>query len=69
MQDTPRSDRMIRIETVCEKTGYSVSRVYRKMADGTFPKQRRLAHRLVVWSEREVDQHINEQLHGQDAAA
>ena len=50
--DTP--DRIIRINTVLERTGLSRSTLYRKVQDGTFPKQVRIAARCVGWRESAV---------------
>ena len=35
----PEPDRILRIRTVLNRTGLSRSTLYRKMSDGTFPRQ------------------------------
>lgn len=51
--DTP--DRILRIKTVLERTGLSRSTLYRKMQNGTFPRQVRIAVRCAGWRESDVD--------------
>ena len=45
--DTP--DRILRIEAVLERTGLSRSTLYRKVQDGTFPKQLKISERCAGW--------------------
>ena len=47
--------KFIRLPAVKDRTGYSKPTIYRKMADGTFPKCRKLGDRAVGWLEHEVD--------------
>jgi len=47
-------DRIIRINAVLERTGLSRSTLYRKIQDGTFPKQVRIATRCAGWRESAV---------------
>jgi prophage regulatory protein len=50
-----KSNRIIRLPTVLNKTGLSRSTLYRKMDAGTFPKNLRLSLRCAGWREAEVD--------------
>ena len=46
--------RLIRSKEVQRLTGLARSTIYAKMADGTFPKQRKVSPTIAVWSEAEV---------------
>jgi len=50
--DTP--DRILRLNTVLDRTGLSRSTLYRKVQTGTFPKQLRIATRCAGWRESAV---------------
>lgn len=50
--DTP--DRILRLNTVLDRTGLSRSTLYRKVENGTFPTQIRIAARCVGWRESAV---------------
>lgn len=52
---TESPDRILRINTVLERTGLSRSTLYRKIQDGTFPKQVRIATRCAGWRESAVN--------------
>lgn len=52
MLDTP--DRILRLNTVLDRTGLSRSTLYRKMQAGTFPKQVKIAARCAGWRESAV---------------
>jgi prophage regulatory protein len=47
MFDTP--DRILRLNTVLNRTGLSRSTLYRKMQDGTFPKNVKISARCAGW--------------------
>jgi prophage regulatory protein len=51
--DTP--DRIIRIKAVLERTGLSRSTLYRKVQDGTFPRQLKLSERCAGWRESSIN--------------
>jgi len=51
--DTP--DRIVRIKAVLERTGLSRSMLYRKMQNGTFPKNVAISDRCVGWYESAVN--------------
>lgn len=52
MEDCP--NRLIRIRTVLEMTGISRSTLYRKIDEGRFPCQIKIAERCCAWREAEV---------------
>lgn len=51
--DTP--ERILRLKAVLDRTGLSRSTLYRKVQDGTFPKQVRIAARCAGWRESAVN--------------
>jgi prophage regulatory protein len=53
MPDAP--ERILRIKAVLDRTGLTRSTLYRKIQDGTFPKQVRLAARCAGWHESAVN--------------
>ncbi|WP_109809228.1 helix-turn-helix transcriptional regulator [Sphingosinithalassobacter portus] len=53
MSDQPK-DRFLRINEVLDRTALSRATLYRKIQDGTFPKQVRIAARCAGWRESEV---------------
>lgn len=56
MPVTDRSkDRLIRLPEVRHRTGLSTATIYRKMEDGSFPKNRKLSVHVVAWYESDVD--------------
>ena len=54
MTDTP--DRILRLKTVLERTGLSRSTMYRKMQNGTFPKNIQISTRCTGWRESAVNE-------------
>ncbi|MBY8828844.1 helix-turn-helix transcriptional regulator [Hephaestia mangrovi] len=52
MNDTP--DRILRLNTVLDRTGLSRSTLYRKIEAGTFPRQVRIAVRCAGWRESAI---------------
>lgn len=50
--DTP--DDILRINTVLKRTGLSRSTMYRKMENGTFPRNVRISTRCVGWRESAI---------------
>lgn len=50
-----RPERIIRLKTVLDRTGLSRSTLYRKIGQGTFPKQVRISARCAGWHESAVD--------------
>jgi prophage regulatory protein len=53
LTDTP--DRILRIKTVLERTGLSRSTMYRKMQNGTFPKNVQISTRCAGWRESAIN--------------
>nr|WP_299856294.1 AlpA family transcriptional regulator [Sphingomonas bacterium] len=51
--ETP--DRILRLKTVLQRTGLSRSTMYRKMQNGTFPKNVQISTRCTGWRESAVD--------------
>ncbi len=51
--ETP--DRILRIKTVLERTGLSRSTLYRKVQNGSFPKQIPISTRCAGWRESAVN--------------
>ena len=77
-QTTPKTKhRFIRLNEVLSRTGYGRTSVYRKMADGDFPKSVKLGgppidlsafdSRAVAWIEDEVDQWIESRIEERDS--
>jgi len=52
---TTTSDRILRLNTVLDRTGLSRSTLYRKVQAGTFPKQVRIAARCAGWRESAIN--------------
>ncbi|WP_019831081.1 helix-turn-helix transcriptional regulator [Sphingomonas sp. PR090111-T3T-6A] len=48
-------DRILRLPTVLERTGLSRSTLYRKMGNGSFPKNLAISARCTGWRESAVD--------------
>lgn len=53
---TPEApERILRINTVLDRTGLSRATLYRKINDGTFPKQIKLSTRCAGWRESAIN--------------
>ncbi|WP_083274596.1 helix-turn-helix transcriptional regulator [Novosphingobium resinovorum] len=52
--DTVTTDRILRRQAVLALTGFSASTLYRKIEDGTFPRQLRISTRCSGWRESAV---------------
>jgi prophage regulatory protein len=50
----PEPDRIIRLRTVLSRTGLSRSTLYRKIAEGTFPRQVKISVHGAGWYESAV---------------
>ena len=48
-------DRIIRMNTVRDRTGLSRSTIYRKIAEGTFPPQIKISINGAGWRESDID--------------
>ena len=51
----PLPERFLRIGKVLDRTGFSRATLYRKIADGSFPKQVKISERCAAWRESEID--------------
>lgn len=51
---TATPDRILRLNAVLDRTGLSRSTLYRKIENGSFPKQVRIAAHCVGWRESAV---------------
>lgn len=58
--ETESAPTVIRLPEVLRMCGVSRPSVYRKMKEGTFPKQLKLGTAAVGWLRAEVEQWINE---------
>ena len=50
------SDRILRLKVVLDRTGLSRSTLYRKIQDGTFPRQVHISTRCAGWRESAVNE-------------
>lgn len=55
---TNKPQNLLRKPVVKQRTGYSNSTLYNRMAEGTFPHSVKIGPRAVAWVESEVDDHI-----------
>ncbi len=51
-------DRIIRLNTVLDRTGLSRSTIYRKIAEGTFPPQIKISVNGAGWRESDINQWV-----------
>ena len=51
-------DRIIRMNTVRDRTGLSRSTIYRKIAEGTFPPQIKISINGAGWRESDIDRRV-----------
>ena len=54
----PNPERIIRLKTVLHRTGLSRSTLYRKIADGTFPRQVSISIHGAGWHESAVNRWV-----------
>ena len=52
---TDSNDRILRIRAVLARTGLSRSTLYRKIQNGTFPKQVQISTRCAGWRESAIN--------------
>jgi len=50
------TDRILRLNAVLDRTGLSRATLYRKIQNGTFPRQVRIAARCTGWRESAVSE-------------
>lgn len=55
---TDVSGRILRLPAVIDRTGLSRSTIYRKMDEGTFPRNIRIAGRCSGWREAAIDEWV-----------
>ena len=64
MSETPRitdpTKTLLRIKQVTAQVPLSTSTIYRKIADGTFPAPVKIAERVSVWRQSDVDAWVDE---------
>lgn len=53
-----KQDRIVRLKTVLDRTGLSRATVYRKIGDGTFPRQLRISVHGAGWRESAINHWI-----------
>jgi prophage regulatory protein len=53
-----KRERILRLESVLERTGLSRSTLYRKVNSGTFPRQLKISVRCAGWRESEVEEWV-----------
>lgn len=53
------SNRILRLNAVLDRTGLSRSTLYRKIDEGTFPKQIQISKRCAGWREAAIDQWLD----------
>jgi len=56
----PTPDRIIRLNTVLDRTGLSRSTIYRKIAEGTFPAQIRISIHGAGWRESDINRWVED---------
>lgn len=56
----PNSSRLIRLPEVMKRVGLSRSAIYKRMAEGRFPRSRSLGPKCAVWVQSEIDDWISE---------
>jgi prophage regulatory protein len=56
----PVPDKILRLRTVLERTGLSRSTIYRKIEEGTFPRQVRISEHCCGWRESDLSRWIGD---------
>lgn len=51
--------KILRLQIVSQRTGLSRSTIYRKIADGTFPRPFQISSRAIGWKAEDVENWIN----------
>ncbi len=62
LENSRRPGRLLRLPEVLHRTGLTRSTLYRRIAEGTFPKAYSLGGKIVAWAESDVDQWITARL-------
>ncbi len=58
-------ERILRLNTVLDRTGLSRATLYRKINDGTFPKQIKLSTRCAGWRESAINSWLRDPIYYQ----
>jgi prophage regulatory protein len=61
-QKDRRRDTLLRFPEVRRRTSMASSTVYRRMAEGTFPRCQKLSIRAVYWYESDIEEFITDPL-------
>jgi len=61
---TPTSRRILRLPEVISTVGFRRAHIYNLMAEGKFPKPKRIGARAVGWDSKEIEAWIAAQLEG-----
>ncbi|TBW35693.1 AlpA family transcriptional regulator [Azotobacter chroococcum] len=59
-----QAPRLLRLPEVSALVGFKRTHIYDLMAEGRFPKARRIGVRAVAWDSREVEQWVADRLEG-----
>lgn len=54
--------KLLRLPLVMKRVGLRRSVIYKRMAEGTFPKSIPIGGRLIAWDSSEIDRWIQEQI-------
>ena len=57
-----RKDRLLRMRSVCDRTGLSPSTINRREVSGAFPKREYIGVRCVAWYESDIDDFVADPL-------
>jgi prophage regulatory protein len=63
MSEAP--ERILRLNTVLDRTGLSRATLYRKINDGTFPRQIKLSTRCAGWRESAINAWLRDPIYYQ----
>ena len=61
--------KLIPIKEVSIRTNYSISSLYRMIAEGTFPKQYKIGKRSIAFLESEINEWIEQKIADSNKAA
>lgn len=64
-----RGERLIRLPEVKSRTGLGTTTVYRRMAEGTFPRPIDIGGGRVAWRETQIDAWITARIEAAEVAA
>ena len=53
-----RKDRLLRLPAVRDRTGLSTPTIYRRQAEGSFPKSIKIGLNAVAWYESDIDEFV-----------